>query len=75
MFFVMSVRLSDHNFFPFRLDFLTIFARISYFKFLEFKEFKHGIIVKYSPALKTTNFQTITLLVVHLCLCKQLILP
>ena len=48
MFFVMSLRLSDHKVlhniassssFRFRSDFLAIFARISYFKFLEFKEF------------------------------------
>ena len=54
MFFVMSLRLSDHkvlhniasssSFFPFRLDFLAFFARILYFKFLEFKEFKKTII-------------------------------
>ena len=49
VFFVMSLRLSDHmvlhniaswsSFFQFRSDFLAFFARISYFKFLEFKEF------------------------------------
>ena len=54
MIFVMSLRLSDqkvlHNiassssFFRFRSDFLTFFARISYFKFLEFKEFNETII-------------------------------
>ena len=54
MFFVMSLRLSDrmvlHNiassssFFRFRSDFLAFFARISYFKFLEFKEFNKTII-------------------------------
>ena len=54
MFFVMSLRLSDHkvlhniasssSFFRFRLDFLAFFARISYFKFLEFKEFNKTII-------------------------------
>ena len=48
MFFVMSLRLSDHkvlhnsasssSFLRFRSDFLAFFARISYFKFLEFKE-------------------------------------
>ena len=47
MFFVMSLRLSDHmvlphiasssSFFRFRSDFLAFFARISYFKFLEFR--------------------------------------
>ena len=53
MFFVMSLRLSDHkvlhniasssSFFRFRSDFLAFFARISYFKFLEFKEFNKTI--------------------------------
>jgi len=48
MFFVMSLRLSDHkvlynitsssSFFRFRSAFLAFLARISYFKFLEFKE-------------------------------------
>ena len=50
----MSRRLSDHivlhniasspSFFRFRSDFLAFFARISYFKFLEFKEFNKTII-------------------------------
>ena len=46
----MSLRLSDHkiasssSFFRFRSDFLAFFARISYFKFLEFKEFNKTII-------------------------------
>ena len=54
MFLVMSLRLSDHKvlhniafssrFFRFRSDFLAFFARISYFKFLEFKEFNQTII-------------------------------
>ena len=54
MFFVMSLRLSDHkvlhniasssSFFRFRSVFLTFFARISYFTFLEFKEFNKTII-------------------------------
>ena len=54
MFFVMSLRLSDHKvlhniassstFFRLRSDFLAFFARISYFKFLEFKEFNKTII-------------------------------
>ena len=50
----MSLRLSDHKvlhniasssgfFFRFRSDFLAFFAGISYFKFLEFKEFKKAI--------------------------------
>ena len=53
-FFVMSLRLFDqmvlHNiaslssFFRFRSDFLAFFARILYFKFLEFKEFNKTII-------------------------------
>ena len=53
MFFMMSLRLSDHkmfhniasssSFFRFRSDFLPFFARISYFKFLEFKEFNKTI--------------------------------
>ena len=48
------VRLSDHkvlhsvasssSFFRFRSDFLAFFARISYFKLLEFKEFNKTII-------------------------------
>ena len=51
---MLSLRLSDHkvlhniasssNFFRFRSDFLAFFARISYFKFLEFKEFNKTII-------------------------------
>ena len=54
MFFVMSLCLSDrmvlHNIasssslFRFRSDFLAFFARISYFKFLELKEFNKTII-------------------------------
>ena len=54
MFLVMSLRLSDykvlHNIassssvFRFRSDFLAFFALISYFKFLEFKEFNKTII-------------------------------
>ena len=54
MFFVMSLRLSDHkvlhniasssSFFRFRSDFLAFFAHISYFKFLELKEFNKTII-------------------------------
>ena len=50
MFFVMSLRLSHHNiassssFSRFRSDFLAFFARISYLKFLEFKEFNKTII-------------------------------
>ena len=50
----MSLRLSDHkvlhniaspsSFFRFRSDFLAFFAPISYFKFLEFKEFNKTII-------------------------------
>ena len=44
MFFATSLRLSDHNiassssFFRFRSDFLAFFARIPYFKFLDFKD-------------------------------------
>ena len=54
MFFVMSLRLSDHkvlhdiasssSFSRFCSDFLAFFARISNFKFLEFKEFNKTII-------------------------------
>ena len=54
LFFVMSLRLSDHkvlrniassaSFFRFRSDFLAFLARISYFKFLEFKEFNKTVI-------------------------------
>ena len=50
----MSLRLSDHkvlhniaswsSFFRFRSDFLAFLARISYFKFSEFKEFNKTII-------------------------------
>ena len=53
-FFVMSLCLSDHmvlhniasssSFFHFHSDFLAFFTRISYFKFLEFKEFNKTII-------------------------------
>ena len=35
---------SSSRFFRFRSDFLAFFARISYFKFLEFKEFNETII-------------------------------
>ena len=35
---------SSSSFFRFRADFLAFFARISYFKFLEFKEFNKTII-------------------------------
>ena len=54
MFFVISPRLSDHkvlrkiasssSFFRFRSDVLAFLSRISYFKFLEFKEFNKTII-------------------------------
>ena len=54
MFFVVSLRLADHkvlhnmaswsSFFRFRSDFLPFLACISYFKFLEFKEFNETII-------------------------------
>ena len=54
MFFVMSLRLSDHkvlhniasssSFFRFRSDFPVFFARISSFKFSELKEFNKTII-------------------------------
>ena len=54
MSFVTCLRLSDHkvlhniasssSFFRFRSDFLAFFARISNFKFLEFKEFNKTII-------------------------------
>ena len=55
MFFVMSLRLSDHKvlhniassssfFFLFRSDFVTFFPCILHFKFLEFKEFNKTII-------------------------------
>ena len=55
--------LSDHKalqniayssiFFRFRLDFLAFCARISYFKFLEFKEFNKTIIVLLKRLLDT----------------------
>ena len=55
MFFVMSLRLSDHKvvyttsllyqvFFRFHSDVLAFFARISYFKFFYFEEFNKTII-------------------------------
>ena len=53
MFFAMSLRLphkvlqnivSSSSFFRIRSDFLAFFARIWYFKFLEFKEFNKTII-------------------------------
>ena len=53
MIFVMSLRLphkvlqniaSSSSFFRFRSDFLAFFARIWYFKFLEFMEFNKTII-------------------------------
>ena len=55
MFFVMTLRLSNHtevlhniasssSFLRFRSDFLAFFARISNFKFLEIKEFNKTII-------------------------------
>ena len=54
MFFVMSLRLSDHkvlhniaslsSFLRFCSGFLVFFAHILYFKFLEFKEFNKTII-------------------------------
>ena len=55
MFFVMSLRLSDHKvlhiiasslsfFFDFAGIFSLLFACISYFKFVEFKEFNKTII-------------------------------
>ena len=54
MFFVMSLRLSDHkvlhniapssSFFRFCSNFLAFSALISHFKFLEFKEFNKTII-------------------------------
>ena len=55
MFLVMSLRLSDHKvlhniaspsrfFYDFARIFSLFFARISYFKFLEFKEFNKTII-------------------------------
>ena len=56
MFFLISLRLSDHKvlhniassssffFILFHLNFLAFFADISYFKFLEFKEFNKTII-------------------------------
>ena len=56
MFFVISLRLSDHkaihniassSSFLFRSDFLAFSARISYFKFLEFKEFNKTNIISY----------------------------
>ena len=41
---VTQHRIFIKFFFPFRSDFLAFFARISYFKFLEFKEFNKTII-------------------------------
>ena len=57
MFFVMSLHLSDHKVlhniasspsFLFHLNFLAFFARISYFKFLDFKEFNKTIIISFA---------------------------
>ena len=57
----MSLRLFDHkvleniasssSFFLFRSDFLTFLARISYFKFLDFKEFNKTIIILFHSRL------------------------
>ena len=64
MIFVMSLRLphkvlqniaSSSSFFRFRSDFLAFFARISYFKVLDFKEFNKTII---PFALVATGYQT-----------------
>ena len=58
MFLVMSLRLSDHkaihsiassSFFRFRPDFLAFFLSISYFKFLESKEFTKTNRSQWSP--------------------------
>ena len=39
---------SSSSFFRFRSDFLAFFARISYFKFFEFKEFNKTIIIPFA---------------------------
>ena len=59
------LRLSDRNsassssfFFRFRSDFLAFFARISYFKFLEFKEFNKTIIPFALVGLFTISYPT-----------------
>ena len=53
VFFVMSLPLSDHKVLHniasssrFRSDFLVFFARISYFKFLEFNEFNNNYSIR-----------------------------
>ena len=58
MFFVISLRLSDHKVLPniasssslflFCSDFIAFFACISYFQFLEFKEFNKTIIIPFA---------------------------
>ena len=68
MFFVMSLLLSDHkvlhniasssSFFSFSLGFSVFFARISYFKFLEFKEFNKTIIPFAPRWLFTISYPT-----------------
>ena len=51
-----------HHFFflQFRLDFLTFFARISYFKFLEFEEFNKTIILFALVGYETAYSQLIS---------------
>ena len=86
MFFVMSLRLSDHkvlhniapssSFCRFCSNFLAFSALISYFKFLEFKEFNKTIIlfalVDYETGysqLGATRLVGYLLSVVLLCCC------
>jgi len=71
MFLVISLRLSDrkvlHNiasssiFFLFRSDFLAFFARISYIKFLEFKEFNKTIIIQFALVGYETGYSLFTI--------------
>ena len=71
----MSLRLSNHmvlhiapssSFFRFRSDFLAFFARISYFKFFEFKEFNKTIIPFALVGYATGYRQLASLAIYHL---------
>ena len=70
MFFVMSLRLSDHkvlhniasssSFFQFRSDFLAFFAHILYFKFLKLKEFNKTIIIPFALVGYETGYSQLS---------------
>ena len=81
--FVMSLRLSDHkvvtqhrififSFFRFRSDFVTFFARISCFKFLEFKEFDKTII-PFALVAYETGYSTHGIIVKYIIFRKALL--